>query len=523
MPIWSNIRDLKPRNFGWNMRLRLVRAYDVLDFAGKDIKTIECIFHDETGDRIHAQIKKTWVPKHKHILEEGKLYRMSKFLVALNDMPYPTTDAPFMINIFGSTLIYEDPKEDFPNLRFVLKSFADFETNTNIVIGKLYDIIGLVVNFSEPKEFMNKNGRQSKFSDIILEDTESRRLCHTLWGTQVDQMQSYIEENGREMVICLIQLCKTKMFDGKYTTADQWRVTQMFINEDWEIFSNFKTRLAEVNKTNIECIVSASTGGPMDIAEECHLFRTIEEIFEDKGNKRWGSYWICATIKSIGKYGRKNKWYFTECDTCKKGVHDLDPGYYCLECDKEVCATSKRYRLFMKVSDCTASAEVIMWDKQCAEVIGRTVSELLEEMIDKDDDLDDIPEQIKHLLLNRKMLFKIQIKPEENYNYTESFGVRNLVTDRSKVSEYAGFFSKNKQESDIYTIGESEVKSNSHGNEIASDEEVSTPKKDKGKEKADEGMQFKNIKRKLYDEMSATRPRRKTNGIVIKEEKMESR
>ncbi|KAL6547200.1 hypothetical protein OROMI_022921 [Orobanche minor] len=207
---------------------------------------------------------------------------MSKFLVALNDMSYPTIDAPFMINICGSTLIYEDPKEEFPNLRFVLKSFADFEKNTNIVTGKLYDIIGMVVNFSEPKEFMNKNGRQSKFSNIILEDTESRRLCHTLWGTQ---------------------------------------------------------------------------------------------------NKRWSSYWICATIKSIGKYGRKNKWYFTECDTCRKGVHDLDPGYYCIEYDKEVCATSKR--LFMKVSDSTASAEVIMWDKQCAEVVGRAVSELMEELIDK--------------------------------------------------------------------------------------------------------------------------------------------
>ncbi|KAL6569690.1 hypothetical protein OROMI_014204 [Orobanche minor] len=522
MTIWSNIRDLKPRNFGWNMRLRLVRSYDVHDFAGRDIKTVECIFHDETGDRIHAQIKKPWVSKHRPILQEGKLYRMSKFLVALNDMPYPTTDAPFMINICGSTLIYEDPKEDFPNLRFVLKSFADFERNTAIITGKLYDIIGLVVNLSEPKEFTNKNGRRSKFSDIILEDTESRRLCHTLWGTQVDQMQSYIDHNGREMVICLIQLCKTKMFDGKYTTADQWRVTQMFINEDWEIFSKFKTRLAEVNKTNIECIVSASTGGPIDIAEECHLFRTIEEIFEDKGNKRWGSYWICATIKSIGKYGRKNKWYFTECDTCKKGVHDLDPGYYCLECDKEVSATSKRYRLFMKVSDCTASAEVIVWDKQCAEVIGRTVSELMENMIDSEDDLDDIPEQIKHLLLNRKMLFKIQIKPDENYNYTESFGVRNLISDRAKVSEFAGFFSKNKQESDVYTIGESEVKSNSHKSEVVSDNEVTTPKKANGKEKADEGIDCKTIKRKLYDEMSATRPRRKAKGIVIKEEKTDS-
>ncbi|KAL6578621.1 hypothetical protein OROMI_008837 [Orobanche minor] len=169
MPIWSNIRDLKPRNFGWNMRLRLVRSYDVFDFAGRNIKIVECVFHDETGDRIHAQIKKPWISKYKPMLQEEKLYRMSKFLVALNDMPYPTTDAPFMINNCGSTLIYEDPKEDFPNLRFVLKSFAYFETSTNIVT---FTIIGLVVNLSEPKEFTNKSGRRSTFSDIILEDTE---------------------------------------------------------------------------------------------------------------------------------------------------------------------------------------------------------------------------------------------------------------------------------------------------------------------------------------------------------------
>ncbi|KAL6552861.1 hypothetical protein OROHE_008225 [Orobanche hederae] len=135
---------------------------------------------------------------------------------------------------------------------------------------------------------------------------------------------------------------------------------------------------------------------------------------------------------------------------------------------------------------------------------------------------DDIPEQIKHLLLNRKMLFKIQIKPDENYNYTESFGVRKLISDRAKVSEYVGFFSKNKQESDVYTISESEVKSNSHKSEVVSDGEVSTPKKAKGKEKADEGIECKTIKHKLYDEMSATWPSRKAKGIIIKEEKANS-
>ncbi|KAL6569330.1 hypothetical protein OROMI_013844 [Orobanche minor] len=146
-------------------------ASGLFDFAGRDIKTVECVFHAETGDRIHAQIKKPWVSKHKPMLHEGKLYRMSKFFVALNDIPYSTTGAPFMINICGSTIIYEDPKEDFPNLRFVLKSFADFETSTNIVT---FTIIGLVVNLSEPKEFTNKNGRRSTFSDIILEDTENK-------------------------------------------------------------------------------------------------------------------------------------------------------------------------------------------------------------------------------------------------------------------------------------------------------------------------------------------------------------
>ncbi|KAL6531733.1 hypothetical protein OROMI_028096 [Orobanche minor] len=118
-----------------------------------------------------------------------------------------------------------------------------------------------------------------------------------------------------------------------------------------------------------------------------------------------------------------------------------------------------------------------------------------------------------------KTLFKIQIKPDENDNYTESFGVRKLISDRAKVSEYAGFFSKNKQEFDVYTISESEVKSNSHKSEVVSDGEVSTPKKAKGKEKPDEGIECKTIKHKLYDEMSATWPSRKAKGIIIKKEK----
>ncbi|KAL6547075.1 hypothetical protein OROMI_022796 [Orobanche minor] len=95
-------------------------ASGLFDFAGRDIKTVECVFHAETtgsmlksknhgcnylqGDKIHVQIKKPWVSKHKPMLQEGK------FFVALNDIPYSTTGEPFMINIFGSTIIYEDPK-----------------------------------------------------------------------------------------------------------------------------------------------------------------------------------------------------------------------------------------------------------------------------------------------------------------------------------------------------------------------------------------------------------------------------
>ncbi|KAL6547909.1 hypothetical protein OROHE_009614 [Orobanche hederae] len=185
MPIWSNIRDLKPRNFGWNMRLRLVRAYDVLDFAGRDIKSLEYIFQDKTGDMIYAQIKKPWVSKHKPILHEGKLYRMSKFLVALNDMLYPTTDAPFMINTCGSTLIYEDLKEEFPNLRFVLKRFADFETNTNIITRKLYvnshkSEIALDEEVSTPK----KDKGKEKPDEGIDSKTIKRKLYDEISATR---------------------------------------------------------------------------------------------------------------------------------------------------------------------------------------------------------------------------------------------------------------------------------------------------------------------------------------------------
>ncbi|GER52218.1 nucleic acid-binding [Striga asiatica] len=57
MVLFNMISELKPGNMHWGLRVRLVRLYSVPMYNDKSkISSLECVFHDRTGDRIHATV-----------------------------------------------------------------------------------------------------------------------------------------------------------------------------------------------------------------------------------------------------------------------------------------------------------------------------------------------------------------------------------------------------------------------------------------------------------------------------------
>ncbi|CAI9753873.1 unnamed protein product [Fraxinus pennsylvanica] len=108
-------------------------------------------------------------------------------------------------------------------------------------------------------------------------------------------------------------------------------------------------------------------------------------------------------------------------------------------------------------NDGTCSASFLMWDRKCIQLIGKTASTLNEVMVQSSEDLS-YPNDIE-ALVDRKILFKVQVKQQNIEQRSDIFTVMRLTADDSLISKYVIFPNVESQGSDMF------LKSDKNGNE----------------------------------------------------------
>nr|GMC82681.1 replication protein A 70 kDa DNA-binding subunit B-like [Ipomoea batatas] len=160
------VEELDKENTSVAIRLRAVRTYNVWHNKGRDqIKSRECVFHDEAGSYIHLHIPgKSVSPKNDFV--EGNVYCIKKFLLVADWYCYKTCEGEYMMKVFSETLVKPYKGCDFPRYMYKLKPFEVLNTlDANILV----DVIGRVVEIYSPLEKMI-NGRPSRLIDFVIED-----------------------------------------------------------------------------------------------------------------------------------------------------------------------------------------------------------------------------------------------------------------------------------------------------------------------------------------------------------------
>ncbi|XP_073064079.1 uncharacterized protein [Primulina eburnea] len=268
-PLFSSISEVNPSKAQWSLKVRLVRCYQVPVFQ-KNTFSLECVFHDREGDRIHGSIKKDEVMQRlKPILREGHIFAIKK-----------------------------------------------------------HDVIGRLVAIDSPQ---NKEieGRPRKLIDIVLEDTENNKLPCTLWGDFVDKIIVYVENVGKEPFIVILQMCRAKRFRGEIRVSNVYHITNLVVNGDLDEVTEFRKRLVmEINTPKtISNISSASTNTILEELSKNNI-RTIEQISEDN---QVGSFWVFAKIVGVES---SREWSYLSCKKCPKKVTPVGDKFYCERCDR---------------------------------------------------------------------------------------------------------------------------------------------------------------------------------------------
>ncbi|XP_019197333.1 PREDICTED: uncharacterized protein LOC109191207 [Ipomoea nil] len=378
--------DLHPQLTTKAIKLRCVRNYVVTETKGENnIRSQECVFVDEQGIFIHVHIPKDIVSKYKNEFKEGQVYGIRNFLCITNFFKYKTSTLRYMIKFKYDTLVKQYKRIKFPKTMFRFKSFPAILSKQDVDEKVLMDVIGRVVEIYSPLEKVIA-GKKTKLIDFVLEDMSKNQIKCTLWDDHVDQLIPYFNQDVTDPVILLIQLCRAKFMDnGEVRICSSFDATQLFFSHPCKEFVAFKSRSFTSNSTPLRCIDSSSRlGGGLPNGSG-----TSKEVL----------------VSSIEEIYSKKKWIV-------------------------------RYRVIVRVADETGDAPMLIWDRECADLVGIAAADLKEKYPGGNNS---IPPELGRLH-GMSMLFRIAMKKDQVESYYSAFTVLRVCKDEAVLTQHCSGF-----------------------------------------------------------------------------------
>ncbi|CAH9114902.1 unnamed protein product [Cuscuta europaea] len=185
MGLWSLINEFHQSKTTWAFKARAVRVYTV-PAHGTYGESLQCIFYDAEGTKIHAHIAKSEVAKFEDLFKEGYVYAIRQVLVLDNYMKFKTKRNALKLLFIKGTDAFQISDIIFPMRMFDFTSIAALQDAEVIDETYAIDVIGKVTSMSNPKS-LTKNGREMKLLDLTLGDANGNTITCTLWENMVEE------------------------------------------------------------------------------------------------------------------------------------------------------------------------------------------------------------------------------------------------------------------------------------------------------------------------------------------------
>ncbi|XP_019150976.1 PREDICTED: uncharacterized protein LOC109147773 [Ipomoea nil] len=425
--------NLHPQLTTKAIKLRCVRNYVVTETKGENnIRSQHCVFVDEQGMFIHVHIPKDIVCKYKNEFKEGQVYGIRNFLCITNFFKYKTSTLRYMIKFKYDTLVKQYKRINFQKTMFRFKSFPALLSKQDVDEKVLMDVIGRVVEIYSPLEKVIA-GKKTRLIDFVLEDMSKNQIKCTLRDDHVDQLIPYFKQDIADLVILLIQLCRAKFLDnGEVRICSSFDATQLFFSHRCKEFVAFKSSSFTSESTPLRCIDSSSrlgVGFPNGSGDSKEvLVSSIEEIYS---KKHLGEYWVAGRIVGVESLC---DWYYISCKTnsCKRKLTESGGMLYCAGCKSYWQEGIIRYRVIVRVANETGDAPMLLWDRECADLVGITAGDLKENYPRGNNS---IPMELGRLC-GMSMLFRIAMKKDQVESYYSAFTVLRVCRVEALLTQH---------------------------------------------------------------------------------------
>ncbi|KAH1232970.1 Replication protein A DNA-binding subunit C [Glycine max] len=318
--------------------------------APNKFEQAEMVFVDSEGDQIHAICKSDHLKSWKVDLKENCTYVMHNFKVVKNDGQFRVCEHEYKLFFIGVTVVKEVDLHELPFKEFRFVEFANVVAG-NFVSGLLVDIIGVV----DQVVFRHVSSKNTRVV-FRMKDLSGEILSCTLWENYCTQFLSYLNERGDDgpMVIILTH-ARIKDAQGSYpaSVSNSFKASKLLINDPILEIQEFKERLLDLG-VEVSRVLLPGDQASSQVSGGSQL--SSKDSFLSKAEAK--------TILEIN------------------AISEVD-----------------LYRVEVMVTQNNENSKFLLWDRECAELIGETVDDVNRVKIEDGDlDLNASPQALDKLL-----------------------------------------------------------------------------------------------------------------------------
>ncbi|KAL5147390.1 hypothetical protein HKD37_06G017085 [Glycine soja] len=264
-------------------------------------------------------------------------------------------------------------------------------------------------------------------------------LCLS-YSYEVMDFLSYLNERGDDGPMVII-LTHARIKDAQ--VSNSFKASKLLINDPMLEIQEFKERLldlgVEVSRVLLpgdQASSQVSRGSQLSSKDsflskdEAKTILEINVISEDD---------VCVTVGTISKIVMDNhSWCYPACAQCHRKT-DIQTEPFTCGCGKDNDQSVLRYRVEVMVTQNNESNKFLLWDRECAELIGETADDVnMVKIEDGDLDLNASPQALDKLL-GHVLAFKVGIqskfKNAVELRYSKDLNLINVVLEMLPDSE----------------------------------------------------------------------------------------
>ncbi|KAH1099553.1 hypothetical protein GLYMA_13G028600v4 [Glycine max] len=366
--------------------LKLAIRITDLWFVGTPNKSeqAEMVFVDSEGDQIHVVCKPDQLKSWKANFKENSTYVMHNFKVVKNDGQFRVCEHQYKLVFIGVTFIREVDLHELPFKEFRFVEFA------NVVAGNF--VAGLLVDL------------------MLFHCCSGEILSCTLWENYYMQFLSYLNERGNDgpMVIILTH-ARIKDAQGNFpaSVSNSFKASKLLINEPILEIQELKEKLLDLG-VEVGPVLPLGDQGNSQVSGGSQL--SSKDAFFSKAEVK-----TISEINGISEVDLKivmdnHSWCYPACIQCHRKT-DIQTASFTCGCGKDNDLLVLRYRVEVMVTQNNESSKFLLWDRECAELIGQTADEVNRVKIEVYGDLDlNASPQALDRLLGYVLAFKVRIQ-----------------------------------------------------------------------------------------------------------------